>query len=134
LSEGEKEAALREYLEGQANPTVAKKDYVKNDLPWSILAVGETPEAILAKFKAGKIDLPEATRLISGSTGGLKIRHNPTGTISVKSSGQFPWCSLYADQWNKLLAVADGIHAYITANSATITAAEVANKAAKKAA
>lgn len=135
LSEGQKEQVWRAYLEGQPGftPTVPLAT-AKNETPWTPMGGPVSQAEILNKVKAGALDIQDAARLLA-SNGGLKVRYNPaTGTISVKGSGQYPWASLYRDQWDKLLAVGDDIRAYIALNEKVIAAAEVAGKAAKAAA
>ena len=137
LSEGQKEQVWRKYLEsqGKAVPIVSG---TKNPVGWTSLGGKVSQVDLLKKVASGEIkDLAEAAKMLA-SSGGLKCRYNPeTGTISVKGNGQYPWASLYADQWEKLNAVMGEVMGYIAANKTAIDAAELvgkASKAAKKAA
>jgi len=138
LSEGQREQCWREYLAANGrgddpSPVAEEKGYAVNPLPWTAMGGGVDMTTVLQRVAAKEIDTAEAARLLA-SAGGLKIRHNPTGTISVKGNGRFPWASLYADQWEKVLAVAAEVTAYIALHREEIDAAEKINKAAKKAA
>ena len=136
LSEGEKESALRDYLEGQASSPTAneEKEYAKNPVAWSSLSAGVDAADIEARIKAGKLTIADAIKLMAAPAG-LKIRYNPlTGTISVKAGGQWPLASWYSSQWASVLAAADSIRKYIADNQVAITKGEAIGKAAKKAA
>lgn len=131
LTEGQRECALREYLEASQEETTPAQAYVKNDLPWTILSVGQSAADIEAAVKAGKMSISAALAAIGASAGGLKIRWNPKGTISVKRGGQWPWASLRRDQWESILTAADGIRSYIATHSSAIDKADKADKLAK---
>ena len=49
----------------------------------------------------------------------FKVSENK-GTLSVYGLGRFP-VSLYASQWERLIAAADDIKAFIAANASTLT-------------
>lgn len=135
LTEGQRQSAMQEYLEAQVAPKGnAASGFVKNPIPWTPMGGPVSQADVLAKVASKELDIKEAARLLA-SNGGLKIRYNPmTGTVSVKNAGQFPWASLYRDQWERLLAMADDIRAYISENDAEIEQAELVGKAAKAAA
>lgn len=141
LSEGQREQVWRDYLEaiGESDTSDADDDaaraggeYAKNDTPWSKIGGGVNTTEVLAKVASGEIAPGDAARMLA-STDGLRIRHNPTGTVSVKGGGKYPWASLYADQWQKLIAVGNEVLGYIQSNYAEIEANEQANKDAKAA-
>jgi hypothetical protein len=134
LTEGQRECALREYLEGQSAPPADKKDYVKNDLPWQTLSSGIDAKDIEARIKSGALSISDAMKLMAAPTG-LKIRHNPlTGTISVGNGNKWPLASWYTSQWMAVLSLADSIRKYIADNQVAIAKGEAIGKAAKKAA
>lgn len=63
----------------------------------------------------------ENARLKSGKA--LTFKVSDKGGVSVYGLGRFP-VTLYAQQWHKLLAMKDGIEAFIVENSASLTTKE----------
>lgn len=68
----------------------------------------ETSE--LARLRAENEALKKATK-----AGGLALKISEKGGLSVYGLGRFP-VTLYQEQWDKLLAQADDIRAFIEAN------------------
>jgi len=73
-------------------------------------------QAELARLKAENDGLRNAKA--SSSTLSLKVSEK--GAVSVYGMGRFP-VTLYREQWEKLLAMADAIRAFIVANSSVLT-------------
>lgn len=57
------------------------------------------------------------------SSRGLSLRVSPKGALSVYGLGRFP-VTLYKEQWQKLLDMADDIRAFLKANDAQLKAKE----------
>jgi hypothetical protein len=72
-----------------------------------------TLEQQLAQLKA------ENEALKAKATGGLSLKVGDKGGIVLAGLGQFP-TTLYYDQWVKVLAMGDQIHAFAKANEALI--------------
>jgi hypothetical protein len=54
-----------------------------------------------------------------GRTGSIHFRVSEKGAVSVYGLGRFP-VTLYQEQWDKLLAQADDLRAFIEANRAQL--------------
>lgn len=54
---------------------------------------------------------------------GLTMKVSEKGAVSVYGLGRFP-VTLYKEQWEKLLAMADGIKAFIAENAASLKVKE----------
>ncbi len=63
-------------------------------------------QAELERLKA------ENTALKARSARGLSLKVSAKGAVSVYGLGRFP-VTLYKEQWEKLLAMSDDIHAFI---------------------
>jgi hypothetical protein len=61
----------------------------------------------------------ENAALKGGSGRGLSLRVSEKGAVSVYGLGRFP-VTLYKEQWEKLLAVADDIRNFIKANDSRL--------------
>ncbi len=61
----------------------------------------------------------ENAALKGGQAKGLSLRVSEKGGVSVYGLGRFP-VTLYKEQWEKLLAMADDIKAFIKANEAQL--------------
>jgi hypothetical protein len=61
----------------------------------------------------------ENARLKGRSAGGLTFKVSEKGALSVYGLGRFP-VTLYKEQWQKLLDVADGIRAFLKENDAQL--------------
>ncbi len=61
------------------------------------------------------------------SSRGLSLKVSEKGALSVYGLGRFP-VTLYKEQWNKLLDMADDIRAFITANNSALKTKEVVTK------
>ena len=71
--------------------------------------------SILEKLKAGDIDVGEAQRLLAAvdePRRGLYCKVSQKGAISVYGLQRMP-VTLYVEQWERLLAYADDIRAFI---------------------
>ena len=65
----------------------------------------------------------ENAALKKTSERGLSLKVSEKGAVSVYGLGRFP-VTLYKEQWAKLLAMADDIKAFITANDHKLKAKE----------
>jgi hypothetical protein len=61
----------------------------------------------------------ENQALKAGAAKGLSLRVSEKGAVSVYGLGRFP-VTLYKEQWNKLLDMADDIRAFIKANDSKL--------------
>jgi hypothetical protein len=61
------------------------------------------------------------------SSRGLSLKVSEKGALSVYGLGRFP-VTLYKEQWEKLLAMADDIRTFISANQAALKTKEVVTK------
>ncbi len=62
----------------------------------------------------------ENARLKGRPAGGLSLKVSEKGALSVYGLGRFP-VTLYKEQWQKLLDVADEIRAFLKENDAQLT-------------
>jgi hypothetical protein len=76
-------------------------------------------QAELARLRA------ENAALKKTSAKGLSLKVSEKGALSVYGLGRFP-VTLYKEQWNKLLDMADDIRAFITANDAQLKTKDTA--------
>ncbi len=53
--------------------------------------------------------------LVKSSSGRVSLKVSPKGGVSVYGLGRFP-VTLYKEQWDKLLAMAESIKAFIAEN------------------
>lgn len=78
-------------------------------------------EEILAKLKAGELELDEANRLLSESQtqrkGTLYCKVSQKGAVSVYGLQRMP-VTLYAEQWERLLDFGDHVREFIKDNDA----------------
>lgn len=58
--------------------------------------------------------------LVKASNSALKMKVGKSGGVSVYGLGRFP-VTLYASQWEKLLANAEAIKSFIEANKASLS-------------
>lgn len=75
-------------------------------------------EAEIERLKAENQSLREKP------TTGLSLRISEKGALSVYGMGRFPF-TLYVEQWERLLAIADDIRAFIKANSSKLSRKQV---------
>ncbi|MBM4303261.1 MAG: hypothetical protein FJ116_10340 [Deltaproteobacteria bacterium] len=61
----------------------------------------------------------ENAALKGGQTRGLSLKVSEKGGVSVYGLGRFP-VTLYKEQWEKLLGMADDIKAFIKANESQL--------------
>ena len=73
----------------------------------------EDIKAELEKLRA------ENAALKKTSSRGLSLKVSEKGALSVYGLGRFP-VTLYKEQWNKLLDLADDIRAFLKANDAAL--------------
>ena len=82
-----------------------------------------TKEEILADLAAGKIQVGEASKLLAAleqpKRGALYCKVSAKGGLSVYGLQRMP-VTLYAEQWERLLAFGDTIAAFIKENDATL--------------
>ncbi len=74
-----------------------------------------TKQAILEKLKAGDIDVDEAQKLLAAvdePRRGLYCKVSQKGAVSVYGLQRMP-VTLYVEQWERLLAYADEIRAFV---------------------
>lgn len=69
----------------------------------------------------------ENEALKKGASRGLSLKVSEKGALSVYGLGRFP-VTLYKEQWNKLLDMADDIRNFIQANDASLKTKVVAQK------
>lgn len=69
----------------------------------------------------------ENSALKKTSSRGLSLKVSEKGALSVYGLGRFP-VTLYKEQWEKLLSLADDIKAFIKANEGSLKVKEVAPK------
>lgn len=82
-----------------------------------------TQSEVLAAVAAGKLSVDDATAQLStlkASTSRISYKVSEKGGLSVYGLQRWP-ITLYREQWEKLLAKADEIRAFIKANSKTLT-------------
>lgn len=77
-------------------------------------------EREIARLKAEN----EALKNKPGWTTGLSLRVSEKGALSVYGMGRFPF-TLYVEQWERLLAMADDIKAFIKANGSKLSRKQV---------
>ena len=65
----------------------------------------------------------ENAALKKGSTAGVRMKVSEKGALSVYGMGRFP-VTLYKEQWQRLLGMADDIRAFIDANEDKLKAKE----------
>lgn len=58
--------------------------------------------------------------LVKASSGALRMKVGQSGGVSVYGLGRFP-VTLYASQWEKLLANAEAIKSFIEANKGSLS-------------
>jgi hypothetical protein len=82
-----------------------------------------TKEQILADLAAGKIQVGEASKLLGEleqpKRGSLYCKVSPKGALSVYGLQRMP-VTLYAEQWERLLAFGDTISAFLKENDAQL--------------
>lgn len=61
----------------------------------------------------------ENAALKKGASKGLSLKVSEKGAVSVYGLGRFP-VTLYKEQWEKLLSMADDIMAFIRANESSL--------------
>jgi hypothetical protein len=75
-----------------------------------------TKQEILAEVAAGRLDVNEADRLLSAlegpPRGSLYCKVSPKGAMSLYGLQRMP-VTLYAEQWERLLEIADEIRAFL---------------------
>ncbi len=72
-----------------------------------------TKQEILAELAAGKLDVNEADRLLSTlERGSLYCKVSPKGAMSLYGLQRMP-VTLYVEQWERLLDIADTIRAFL---------------------
>jgi hypothetical protein len=69
----------------------------------------------------------ENSALKKTSAKGLSLKVSEKGALSVYGLGRFP-VTLYKEQWNKLLDMADDIRSFLKANDAQLKTKEVSAK------
>lgn len=69
----------------------------------------------------------ENAALKKTSSRGLSLKVSQKGALSVYGLGRFP-VTLYKEQWNKLLDMADDIRAFIAANDSELKTKEAKAK------
>jgi hypothetical protein len=77
-------------------------------------------EEILARLAAGELSVAEASQLLGEEQpkrGQLYCKVSAKGAISVYGLQRMP-VTLYVEQWERLLAFADELRAFITAHDA----------------
>lgn len=76
-------------------------------------------EEILARLKAGEIEVDEANRLLSQLNarrqGSLYCKVSAKGAVSVYGLQRMP-VTLYAEQWERLLSFGDSLREFIREN------------------
>ncbi|MBL4889074.1 MAG: hypothetical protein JKX97_03505 [Candidatus Lindowbacteria bacterium] len=75
----------------------------------------EEMKAELEKLRAENENLKKSNQ----SEKGLSMKVSQKGAVSVYGLGRFP-VTLYKEQWNRLLDIADEIRAFITANDSQL--------------
>ena len=83
-----------------------------------------TKERILADLQAGKISVEEASRLLGAQQKALYCKVSEKGGLSVYGLQRMP-VTLYVEQWERLLAYADEIQAFMKENNARLKRKEV---------
>ena len=109
-------------METQTSPTTPKVNGVD-----AMAAKFAQTKAEIDARKAKEIDYQaeierlkaenEALKKGNKSTGNLSLKVSEKGAVSVYGMGRFP-VTLYAEQWEKLLATSDQITAFLKANAA----------------
>jgi hypothetical protein len=81
-----------------------------------------TKDEILAKLQAGELSIEEASKLLEEEKpkrGQLYCKVSEKGGLSVYGLQRMP-VTLYVEQWERLLAFADEIKAFIKQNNARL--------------
>lgn len=80
-------------------------------------------EDILADLQSGKIQVAEASKMLAEleqpKRGALYCKVSPKGGLSVYGLQRMP-VTLYAEQWERLLAFADTVREFIQENDAQL--------------
>jgi len=80
-------------------------------------------EEILAQVAAGKLSVDEATKLLADQEparrGTLYCKVSPKGGMSLYGLQRMP-VTLYVEQWQRLLAFADDIQAFLKEHDAEL--------------
>jgi hypothetical protein len=78
--------------------------------------MSKTKEEILAEVAAGTLDVNAAAQLLSSlegpARGSLYCKVSPKGALSLYGLQRMP-VTLYAEQWERLLDIADQIRAFL---------------------
>ena len=86
-----------------------------------------TKEEILKKLQAGELSVEDATRQLNeldAPKKGLYCKVSEKGAISVYGLQRMP-VTLYVEQWERLLAYADEVKAFMKENNAKLKRKEV---------
>ena len=83
----------------------------------------KTQEQLLLEAEVERLRA-ENQSLKSRPATGLTLRISEKGAVSVYGMGRFPF-TLYVEQWEKLLAMADEIKAFIRANGSKLSRKQV---------
>jgi len=82
-----------------------------------------TKEEILAQVAAGKLSVDEAAKqladLETARRGALYCKVSPKGAMSLYGLQRMP-VTLYIEQWQRLLAFADELHAFLKQHDAEL--------------
>ena len=81
-----------------------------------------TKEEILAKVQAGELSIEEASKMLAADQpkrGQLYCKVSEKGGLSVYGLQRMP-VTLYVEQWERLLAYADEIKAFMKENNARL--------------
>ena len=81
-----------------------------------------TKEEILAKVQAGELSIEEASKMLAAEQpkrGQLYCKVSEKGGLSVYGLQRMP-VTLYVEQWERLLAYADEIKAFLKENNAKL--------------
>lgn len=83
---------------------------------------GRSKESILADVASGKLKPEDAMAELAkteASIKGLQARISPKGAVSVYGLARFPM-TLYVEQWDRLLAHAEPLKAFLKANESKL--------------
>jgi hypothetical protein len=80
--------------------------------------MSEDLKAEIARLKAENENLKKPS-----ARGTLSMKVSEKGALSIYGMGRFP-VTLYKEQWNKLLGIADEIKAFIEANDSKLKTKE----------
>ena len=77
---------------------------------------------ILAQVASGKLSVTDAATLMPGTKAPAKLtmKVSDKGALSLYGMGRFP-VTLYREQWERVLGMADEIKSFITANEKKLT-------------